>query len=178
METRIATDLKTGEKTLKIDKRTLPKTKNPPNVKTLRYSRVLPPECNQCPYRSQEEGGNGICTKYKKDSVCVIRKDFAKLVDKFDGVRDSDKVMSYMQASFENNFEALAFFQQMEDMSGELDPEVTKRYTVLNNLGKTLHEMKTKRESIKVTQTETLSDDMKRQINQSVELTKEVIIDE
>jgi len=176
METKIVSDLKTGEKSLVVDKRTLPKTKNPPNVKTLRYSRVLPPECDMCPYRSEEEGGNGICKKYEKGSVCVIRKDFAKLVDKFDGERDSDKVLSFMQAEFENNFESLAFFEQMENMSGALDPEVTKRISSLNNLGKTLHEMRTRRESMKITQTETLSDDMVQQITKTLDLTKEVIV--
>jgi hypothetical protein len=173
METRVVYNQKTGEKTLEIDKRTLPKTIDPPNVKHLRYSRILPPECNMCPYRPQEEGGNGICTKYAKDSVCVIRADFAKLVDKFDGERNSDKVLQFLQAEYENNFEKLAFFEQMEDMSGKLDPEVTKRMNAMTNMAKILNEMRTKRESIEITKTETLSDDMKHQIAQTIKLTRE-----
>ena len=67
----------TGKKELVIDKRTLPK-KIPANFKNLNYARNLPPECNGCPYRPQELGGNGICPKFKADSLCVIRKDIAK----------------------------------------------------------------------------------------------------
>lgn len=175
METRVVTDQKTGSKSLELDKRKLPHYKAPTNVKTLRYSRILPPECNQCPYRPQEEGGNGICKKYKKDSVCVIRKDFAALVDKFDGERDADKVLLFLQAEYENNFEKLAFFEQMEDMSGTLDPEVTKRINAVSNMGKILNEMRTRRESVEITKTETLSEDMKHQIAQSITFTKDVV---
>lgn len=173
MSTRVVKDKKTGDKSLVIDKRTLPKTDNPPNVKDLRYSRVLPPECNMCPYRSEEAGGNGICSKYKKDSLCVIRKDIAKIVDRFDGERNSDRVISFLQAAYENNFEKLTFFEQMEDMSGSLDPEVTKRINAMTNMGKILNEIRTKRESIEVTKTETLSDDMKHQIAQTIKITRD-----
>ena len=175
MEVRVTENKITSDKSLVLDKRTLPKTKNPPNVKTLRYSRVLPPECNMCPYRPEEKGGNGICSKYKEDSVCVIRKDFAKLVDKFDGQRNSDKVLLFLQAEYENNFEKLAFFEQMEDMSGTLDPEVTKRMNAMSNMGKILTEMRTRRESLEVTKTETLSDDVKHQIAQTIKVTKDKI---
>lgn len=174
-KTRVVTDLKTGEKSLKLDKRTISKVNNPPHVKTLRYSRKLPPECNMCPYRPQEEGGESEfnCTKYKKDSVCIIRKDFEKLVDKFDGMRDSDRVLAFMQSEFENNFENLMFFESMESQTGAIDPEVTKRINALNNLGKSLTEMRTKRESVEVTKSETLTDDMKREITETVKLTRD-----
>lgn len=173
MEFRTVTDEKTGEKSLEIDKRTLPKTADPPHVKTLRYSRVLPPECNQCPYRPDTLGGNGICSKFQEDAVCVIRSDFAKLIDKFDGERNADKVLNFLQAEYENNFEKLAFFEQMEDMSGKLDPEVTKRMNAMSNMAKILNEMRTKRESVEITKTETLSDDMKHQIAQTIKFTRE-----
>lgn len=175
MEVRVTKNKVSGDKSLVLDKRTLPKTKNPPNVKTLRYSRMLPPECNMCPYRPEEVGGNSICSKYKKDSVCVIRKDFAKLVDKFDGQRNSDKVLLFLQAEYENNFEKLAFFEQIEDMSGTLDPEVTKRINAMSNMGKILTEMRTRRESLEVTKTDTLSDDMKHQIAQTIKVTRDKI---
>lgn len=178
VKTRIIEDLKTGEKTLVVDKRTLPKTLNPPRVKDLRYARNLPPECNLCPYRSIEEGGNGICTKYKKDSVCLIRKDIANLVDKFDGERNSERVLSFLQAEYENNFEKLQFFEQMEDMTGTLDPEVTKRMNAMSNMGKILNEIRTRRESVEINQTETLSDDMKHQIAQQIKISRDVKKDE
>ena len=63
---------------LVIDKRTLPNKDNKRRSKSLKYARNLPAQCNVCPYRSVEDGGNGVCPKYERDSVCVIRKDIEK----------------------------------------------------------------------------------------------------
>lgn len=167
-------DKKTGEVTLAVDKRTLPKTNNPPNLKDLRYARNLPAECNNCPYRSQEEGGNGICKKYEKDALCVIRKDISKMIDEF-SERNSLKVVDLMEAEFQNNFELLQFFEQMENQKSELDPEVTRRINSLTNLGKVINEIKTKKQTIEVTQKETLSEDLKHQIANTLKLTREFI---
>jgi len=160
-------DLKTGTKELVIDKRTLPH-KVPSNVKNLNYARNLPPECNGCPFRPQEDGGNGICPKYKKDSVCVIRKDIAKLVDKCGG-----RTLELMEAEFHNNFEKLQFFEVMEDQTGELNPEVTKRINSLNNLGKVINEIKTKRSTVEVTEKKTLSQGQIHEIARTLKLTKD-----
>jgi len=161
-------DLKTGVKELVIDKRTLPK-KIPSNVKDLNYARNLPPECNGCPFRPQEVGGNSICTVYEKDALCIIRKDIAKLVDKCGG-----RTLDLMEAEFHNNFEKLMFFETMEDQTGELNPEVTKRINSLNNLGKVINEIKTKRETVEVTEKKTLSQDQIHEIAKTIKLTKEV----
>jgi len=169
-------DLKTGEKELVIDKRTLPKTNNPPHLKDLRYARNLPAECNNCPYRAEEEGGNGICKKYEKDALCVIRKDIAKMIDTF-SERNSLKIVDLMEAEFLNNFELIQFFETMENMRSELDPEVTKRINTLTNLGKVINEIKTKRQSVEITQKETLSDDMKHEIARTIKLTSDVFKD-
>jgi len=160
-------DMITGEKELVIDKRTLPK-KVPSNVKNLNYARNLPPECNTCQFRPQEEGGNGICTKYEKDALCIIRKDIAKLVDSTGG-----RTLDLMEAEFHNNFEKLVFFESMEDQHGELNPEVTKRINSLSNLGKIINEIKTKRETVEVTEKKTLSDDQKEEIARTIKLSKE-----
>ncbi len=165
-------DKKTGDTELVVDKRTLPKKNNPPNVKSLKYARNLPVMCDDCPYRAKEAGGNGLCSKYKADSACLIRKDIAALVDKFNE-RDSSKIVNLMEAEYHNNFEKLMFFQSLEDMSNTLNPEVTKRINAMTNLGKIINEIKTKRESIEVTKTETLSDDMKTQIAQTIKIEKE-----
>jgi len=161
-------DLKTGIVNLEIDKRTLPQ-KKPKNVKDLNYARNLPPECNGCPFRPIEEGGNGICTEYKKDSLCVIRKDIAKLVDHYGG-----RTLDLMEVEFHNNFEKLMFFEKLEDYKGELNPEVTKRINSLNNLGKVINEIKTKRETVEVTEKHTLSQDEIHEIARTVKLTKEI----
>ena len=165
------TDLKTGEKELVIDKRTVPH--KPTNIKDLRYARNLPPECNGCPFRPESEGGNGVCTKYKKDSLCVIRKDIAKLIDKVGGT-----TLELMEAEFHNNFEKLLFFETLEDQKGELNPEITKRINSLTNLGKVINEIKTKRETVEVTEKKTLSQDQIHEIARTVKLTKESLEDE
>ena len=159
----------TGEKELVIDKRTLPK-KVPANVKSLNYARNLPPECNGCQFRPQELGGNGICPKFEADSLCVIRKDIAKLIDSTGG-----RTLDLMEAEFHNNFEKLAFFESMEDQNSELNPEVTKRINSLTNLGKVINEIKTKRETVEITQTESLSDNQKHEIAKTVKLSRDLL---
>ncbi len=161
-------DERTGIINLEIDKRTLPK-KKPHNVKDLNFARNLPPECNGCPFRPIEKGGNGICTEYKEDSLCVIRKDIATLVDKYGG-----RTLDLMEVEFHNNFEKLMFFEKLEDYKGELNPEVTKRINSLNNLGKVINEIKTKRETVEVTEKTTLSQDEIHEIARTVKLTKEI----
>lgn len=170
---REVTDLKTGEKSLEIDKRTESKLINPPNRKTLRYSRHLPVKCNDCPFRPQEEGGNGLCNKYEKDAVCVIRNDIGKLFERF-AERNEDKLVNLMEAEFISNYEVLRFFEEMENMSGALDPEVTKRMNAVTNLGKAINEIKTKTQSIEVTEKKTLTEDQKSEIARTVKLTKDM----
>lgn len=161
------TDIKTGEKELVVDKRTLPK-KKPHNVKGLKYARDLPPECNKCPFRPEEEGGNGICDKYVADSLCVIRKDIAKLIDQAGG-----RTLELMESEFLDNYEKLKFFELMEDKNTELNPEVTKRMNSLTNLGKVINEIKQKRSTVEVTEKKTLSKDQIHEIARTVKLTKE-----
>ena len=168
VEFKTKVDLKTGEKELVIDKRTLPHKAT--NHKGLKYARNLPPECNSCPFRPESEGGDGICTKYKKDSLCIIRSDIAKLVDKVGG-----RTLDLLEDEFNDNYEKLRFFEQMEDMKGELNPEVTKRINSLNNLGKVINEIKAKRDTIEVTEKKTFSQDQLHEIARTLKLTKEDI---
>lgn len=168
VEFKTKVDLKTGEKELVIDKRTLPH--KPTNHKGLKYARNLPPECNTCPFRPESEGGDGICTKYKKDSLCIIRNDIAKLVDKVGG-----RTLDLLEDEFNDNYEKLRFFEQMEDMKGELNPEVTKRINSLNNLGKVINEIKAKRDTVEITEKKTFSQDQLHEIARTLKLTKEDI---
>jgi hypothetical protein len=80
-----------------------------------------------------------------------------------------------MEAEFHNNFEKLVFFENMEDQNSELNPEVTKRINSLTNLGKVINEIKTKRETVEITQTETLSDNQKHEIAKTVKLSRELL---
>lgn len=160
----------TGEKELVIDKRTLPK-KVPANIKNLNYARDLPPECNGCKFRPEDDGGNGLCPKYKADSVCIIRKDIAKLIDINGG-----RTLELMEAEFHNNFEKMMFFESME--TDELNPEVTKRINSMTNLGKVINEIKSKRSTVEITEKKTLTEDQKQEIIRTVTLTKEDFLDE
>jgi len=157
---------------LVIDKRTVPNVKNPRRVKSLKYARNLPAQCNVCPYRAEDDGGNGICKKYERDSVCVIRKDIEKAVDQFNE-RNEGKILAMMESEFTDNFEKLVFFQTMENAGGELNPEVTKRINSMTNLGKIISEIKTKKETIEIKETKRLSKGMIEEIGRMMSVTKE-----
>jgi len=173
VEIREDIDAIAGKTSLEIDKRTIPKISNPPNVKHLRYSRVLPVQCNACPYRPEIHGGNDICKKFVENGACIIRKDIAKMVDKHNE-RDSEKLLGMLESSYENNFEKLMFFESMEDQSGALDPEVTKRMNVMNNTFKIINEARTNTSSIEVSKTKTLTEGQKEQIIETLKLTESV----
>lgn len=171
-ETREVYDEKSGNTSLELDKRTESKIEKPPHVKHLRYSRTLPIRCNSCQHRSEVDGGSGICTEYKKDGICTIRSDTQKMFDKYEE-RNADKLLGLMKASYKNNFEKLMFFEKIEDMSGALDPEVTKRMNVMNNTFKIINEAESKTQSVEVTR-KTLTDDQKNQIIETLKLTESV----
>lgn len=161
-----------GHKELRIDKRTLSKVTNPPNVKDLTYSRKLPVKCDECPYRPKSVRGNGICTKYEAGSLCIIRKDIRKLVDEY-GDRSPGQIIPLMREEFEANYEKLKFFEGLEVMSGSLDPEVTKRITVLTNLGRAINELEKTKTTVEVSETKTLSAEKKDEIQRMFKITKE-----
>ena len=71
----------------------------------------IPALCDQCVYRSIDDGGNGKCPKYEKGAVCAIREDFVKFINELDTRQPEDvKAMLDMLAklSFENVLMALA----------------------------------------------------------------------
>ena len=55
-------------------------------LKTGKYAK-LPIYCDDCIYRSKDDGGNGKCGSYEAGSVCVIRQDIQKHI----GLLDSRK---------------------------------------------------------------------------------------
>jgi len=155
-----------------IDKRTIPNKDAKRRVKHLRYARNLPAQCNKCPYRSVEDGGNGLCEKYERDSVCIIRKDIAKAVDKFNE-RNEGKILAMMESQFADNFEKLEFHQVMENAGGELNPEVTRRINSMTNLGKIISEIKTKKETIEIKETKTISKNKREEIARMISIIQE-----
>lgn len=152
---------------LVIDKRTLPKTDNPPNIKHLRYSRKIPMKCDECPYRAKEESGNGLCTEYKKNSLCSIRADTLKLMETYE-TSNPNEILPLIKEQFKDNYIRLQFFSQLEDMSNKLDSEVTKRMNAMNNLAKTISEMQTKKNTIHVEEHKTLSEGKKDDISKMI----------
>jgi hypothetical protein len=85
----------------------------------------IPALCNQCIYRSVEDGGNGKCPKYEADAVCAIREDFLKFINELDTRNPEDlKAMIDMIAkiSFENVLMALT----QAKMDGNIPDRNTK----------------------------------------------------
>ena len=105
-----------------IDKR---KTVSPFNsVKHLKTANI-PALCDQCVYRSIDDGGNGKCPKYEKGAVCAIREDFVKFINDLDTRNPEDlKAMIDMLAklSFENVLMALT----QAKMDGNIPDRNTK----------------------------------------------------
>jgi hypothetical protein len=70
----------------------------------------IPALCDQCVYRSIEDGGNGKCPKYEKGALCAIRKDFIEMINQLD-TRDPEAVKTMLdmlaKLSFENVLMAL-----------------------------------------------------------------------
>jgi hypothetical protein len=91
-----------------LDKR---KTVSPFNSAKHLKSANIPALCDQCVYKSIDDGGNGKCPKYEKGAVCAIREDFVKFINELDTRNPEDvKAMLDMLAklSFENVLMALA----------------------------------------------------------------------
>jgi hypothetical protein len=105
-----------------LDKR---KTVSPFNSAKHLKTANIPALCDQCVYRSIEDGGNGKCPKYEAGSVCVIREDFVKFINELDTRKPEDlKEMLDMLAklSFENVLMALT----QSKMDGNIPDRNTK----------------------------------------------------
>jgi len=93
---------------IKIDKR---KTVSPYNsIKNFKYANI-PAQCNDCVYRSRDDGGNGKCSVWEKDAACAIRKDIAKFLKMIDtrSVEDLKGVLDLLaKMNLENYFMAQA----------------------------------------------------------------------
>ena len=107
---------------IKEDKR---KTISPFNSAKHLKTANIPALCDQCVYRSIDEGGNGKCPKYEKGAACAIRDDFVKFIEDLDTRNPEDlKAMMDMLAklSFENVLMALT----QSKMDGNIPDRNTK----------------------------------------------------
>lgn len=106
---------------IKVNQR---KTVSPYNaIKNFKYANI-PAKCNDCVYRSRDDGGNGKCSVWEKDAACAIRKDIAKFLNMIDTRKAEDlKALLDMLAKLgmENYL--------MANAQGRLDGNVPDRNT-------------------------------------------------
>lgn len=116
----------------------------------------LPAKCNDCIYKSIEEGGNGKCPKYEKDAVCAIREEFQEYLSQIDtrNPEDLKKLLSeFIGIMSENTIISLA---QMK-MDGNIPDRNT--ITQLNALLKTMAQMQELQGTVEVKETTELDKD-------------------
>ena len=131
----------------KEDKR---KTISPFNSAKHLKTANIPALCDQCVYRSIDEGGNGKCPKYEKGAACGIRDDFVKFIEELDTRNPEDlKAMMDMLAklSFENVLMALT----QSKMDGNIPDRNTKsEVNTLLGIVKSINDLNSK---IEITET-------------------------
>lgn len=152
---------------LAIDKRTLPHD-IPRNFIHLRYSRKLPVECDTCPHRSKDQGGNGICTVYKQGSLCTIRADIRKQTEKYH-IREKGGLLPLLEEELDAQIEKLKVFGVLENMANALNPEISKRLNSVTQLSKIINELKSKETTVSLTEKKVLSPQERDAINAEVE---------
>jgi hypothetical protein len=110
----------------------------------------IPALCDQCVYRSIDDGGNGKCPKYEKGAACGIRDDFVKFIGELDTRNPEDlKAMMDMLAklSFENVLMALT----QSKMDGNIPDRNTKsEVNTLLGIVKSINDLNSK---IEITET-------------------------
>jgi len=85
----------------------------------------IPALCNQCHYRSVEDGGNGLCPKYEADAVCAIRKDFVNLINTLD-TRKPEDIKSILDMLVKLSFENVLMALTQAKMDGNIPDRNTK----------------------------------------------------
>lgn len=101
------------------------KTVSPYNsVKHLKYAE-LPAKCNDCIYRSVEDGGNGKCPKYEKDAACAIREDFKKFLAQID-TRNPEDLRALLDYLAKESFENVMLCLAQQKMDGNVPDRNTK----------------------------------------------------
>ena len=140
----------TNDRIFKIDKATSIVTDDkrkyisPHNsAKSLKYAK-LPARCNDCIYRSIDDGGNGKCPKYEKDSVCLIRKDIQRFLKQID-TRNPEDLKALLDFLSKQSMENVMIAFAQSKMDGNI-PDRNTRSEINNVLGifKLINEMNAK----------------------------------
>lgn len=134
----------------------------------LKYMRIKPLTCNDCPYSAKEVGGNGICTEYKKDSICTVRKDLGTIADQLD-TRDPELLKSRIDLMTTSLAEEVEFHMKM-CKAGNIPPtkDLISAYRATLDGMKIMAEIQRKTISTEVTETKTLSSDQITQISRTI----------
>ena len=85
----------------------------------------IPALCDQCVYRSVEDGGNGKCPKYEKGAVCVIREDFLGFIKELD-TREPEDIKSMLDMLVKLSFENVLMALPQAKMDGNIPDRNTK----------------------------------------------------
>ena len=104
----------------------------------------IPALCNQCVYRSIEDGGNGKCPKYEIDAVCAIRKDFVNMINVLD-TRNPEDLKSIMDMLAKLSFENVLMALTQAKMDGNIPDRNTKsEVNTLLSIVKSINDLNSK----------------------------------
>ena len=91
----------------------------------------IPALCDQCVYRSVEDGGNGKCPKYEAGAVCAIREDFLKFINEID-TRNPEDIKAMMDMIAKISFENVLMALTQAKMDGNI-PLPSKKLTHISD---------------------------------------------
>ena len=133
--------IKPLEGKITIDKR---KTVSPFNsVKHLKSANI-PALCDQCIYRSIDDGGNGKCPKYEKGSVCTVREDFIEFINEL-ATRNPEDLKGMMDMLAKLSFENVLMALTQSKMDGNIPDRNTKsEINTLLSIVKSINDLNSK----------------------------------
>ena len=112
-----------GNKNLVVENKR--KTISPFNSAKHMKTANLPALCDQCVYRSIDDGGNGKCPKYEAGAVCAIRDDFINMINTLD-TRNPEELKSMMDMLAKLSFENVLMALTQAKMDGNIPDRNTK----------------------------------------------------
>jgi len=112
-----------GNKNLVVENKR--KTISPFNSAKHMKTANLPALCDQCVYRSIDDGGNGKCPKYEAGAVCAIRDDFINMINTLD-TRNPEDLKSMMDMLAKLSFENVLMALTQAKMDGNIPDRNTK----------------------------------------------------
>ena len=120
------------------------KTISPFNsAKNLKFANI-PALCDQCVYRSVEDGGNGKCPKYEAGAVCAIRDDFVKFIAELD-TREPEDVKAMLDMLVKLSFENVLMALTQAKMDCNIPDRNTKsEINSLLSIVKSIHDLNSK----------------------------------